>query len=128
MKQTPLKRKSAMKRGRGFAASPAQQRKAQEEPCIVTAYHAAQSYVVDPAHLCAKAQGGCDDPLCVVPLWRPTHRQFDDGEFDLLPYLVKHRVPELQHALGHYDGDLIGLLNRLTGESFVPESLYRRES
>lgn len=120
MKQTPLKRKSTPRRTASFAASPAQREKAHSEPCIVTGMSFDAGANVDPAHLTARAQGGCDDSLCIVPLLRPLHREFDDGKLDLLPYLVKHRVPELQHALGHYEGNLLGLLQRLTGHRFVP--------
>lgn len=115
-------KRTALKPGRGFAASPAQREKVRSEPCIVTGFTVEDGAIIDPAHLCARAQGGCDDPLCIVPLVRHIHRPFDDGEFDLLPYLVKHRVPELQHALGHYEGNILGLLQRLTGERFVPQA------
>lgn len=108
-------RRSPIKRGTGFAASRAQREKARREPCIVTGSEALEGAVIDPAHLCARARGGCNDALCVVPLRRDLHREFDLGDVDLLPYLVKRRVPELAHALEHYDGDLIGLLQRLTG-------------
>lgn len=43
---------------------------------------------VDPAHLASRAQGGCDDPLCVVPLCRACHRSFDMGELDLEPIVA----------------------------------------
>lgn len=117
---------SKLKKGRGFVVSLAQRQKAREEPCVATGMTAEGGYNVDPAHLVSRAQGGCDDPLCVVPLVRPIHRQFDDGEYDLLPRLVKRRVPELQHALGHYNGDVYALLRRLTGERWYPESEYRK--
>lgn len=102
-------------------ASPDQREKARTEPCVVTGYEAIDGYVVDPGHLCARGRGGCDDPLCTVPIYRPAHRAFDDGDLDLLPYLVGKRTAELQHALGHYEGDLLGLLHRLTGDRYVPE-------
>lgn len=116
MERTP------MRRGRGFSASPAQRKKAREEPCVVTGQEALYGAVIDPAHLCARARGGCDNELCVVPLVRHIHRAFDEGEFDLLPYLVKRRVPELCHALEHYDGALLALTHRLTGQRHTVES------
>lgn len=112
-------RHSKLKQGRGFAASFAQRQKARTEPCVVTGRFHNETWV-DPAHLVSRAQGGCDDPLCVVSLRRGLHRAFDEGNLDLLPALIGRRVPELQHALGHYDGDLLGLLHRLTGERYVP--------
>jgi hypothetical protein len=130
-RSAPLKRKTPLqsrskprtgspKRRSGISpASSAQRKKAQEEPCVVTA--TTREYnVVDPAHLWSAARGGCKDPLCVVPLAREIHQQFDNGEFDLLPYLVRKRVPELCHALEHAEGDLLGLLHRLTGMRFEP--------
>lgn len=71
------------------------------------------------AHLCSRARGGCDDPLCTVSLTHAEHACYDvagaGGQLDLLPYLVPRFVAELQHMLGHYDGDLIAVLERLTG-------------
>jgi hypothetical protein len=79
-------------------------------------------YPVDAAHVWPRGRGGCSDPLCVVPLTRAEHEAYDRGELDLLPYLLAHGlVAELQHALGHARGDLLGLLNLVTGERFAPE-------
>lgn len=79
-------------------------------------------YPVDPAHVWPRSLGGCADPLCVVPLTRMEHTAYDEGRLDLLPYLLAHGlVAELCHALGHANGDLLGLLNLVTGERFVPE-------
>lgn len=116
------RRRSTLSRGRGFSASKAQQEKARNEPCVVTQQEALYGAVIDPAHLCARAQGGCNSALCVVPLRRDLHERLDDpgDPFDLLPYLAERRVPELQHALGHYKGDLIALLQRLTGQRYAP--------
>jgi hypothetical protein len=70
---------------------------------------------LDAAHLCSRALGGCDDPDCTIPLTREEHRAFDAGELDLLRYLIPHHVDEIAHALHHYNGNLIGLVERLTG-------------
>jgi hypothetical protein len=64
--------------------------------------------------------GGCDDADCTVPLTRAEHRAFDAGELDLLPFLVPFHVAELAHALGHFRGDIIALLERLTGVRWIP--------
>lgn len=90
------------------------------EACIVTGRRKGDGFTVDPAHLCPRGRGGCDDPLCIVPLWRPVHRAFDDGRFDLLPYLVGHGLTDhVAHALGHYRGDLVALIERLTSSSWT---------
>lgn len=74
---------------------------------------------LDPAHLCPRGLGGCDDALCVVPLTRYEHEMFDRGKLDLLPYLVPGHVDEIAHALHHYRGDLPALLERLTGAKWI---------
>lgn len=114
---------STLSQGRGFSASPAQQKKANTQPCIVTQQEAIEGATVDPAHLWPRGRGGCDDPLCTLPLRRDVHRAFDDGDFDLLPYLADHSA-EVLHALGHAledGGGLLALLHRLTGERYVPK-------
>ena len=69
---------------------------------------------VDPAHLVARSQGGCDHPDCVVPLCRACHRAFDDGALELLPYLEPRYRRELAHGLRHLS--LVDLVRRLGGE------------
>lgn len=133
MKRVPLNRhselprSSSLKRGKpkrsGFTPTSKEQReKVKGAQCLgcgdCDVFGGAR---IDPAHLCARAHGGCDDPLCVVPLCRRCHREFDDGDLDLLPDLVQVYVPELAHALEHYNGDLIALLQRLTGTRWVPQ-------
>lgn len=56
----------------------------------------------DPAHLCSRAQGGCDHPDCVVPLCRACHRAFDEGHVDLEPVLALDAfAAERSHMAGH---------------------------
>ena len=90
-------------------ASPAQRAKVKDALCVVC-----QRGPCDPAHVAPRAQGGCNDPLCVVPLCRPHHRAYDTGTLDLLPYLEPRRRDELAHALGHLG--LVGLYRRVTNE------------
>lgn len=95
-------------------ASHAQRAKKRAQPSIVSG----ATTGLDPAHL---ARRGCDDPLCTVSLTRAEHRAFDDGELDLLPYLLKAGcVEEIAHAVHHYDGRLPALLARLTGARWTP--------
>lgn len=117
----PLKRSPSKAKPKGISPASKSQR-AKASWCIVTGSRKDEGAVIDPSHLAARGRGGCDDPLCVVGLRRDIHRAFDDGNFDVLPFLLAHGcVEELQHALGHYDGDLLGLLQRLTSERWVPE-------
>lgn len=124
MKRTPLTRKTPLK------ANPSPPKRRSVSP----ASHAQRAKVramlgsivsgatpCDPAHIWPRGLGGCDDPLCVVPLTRAEHIAYDAGALDLLPYLIGHgMVDELAHALTH-SRDLVGLLNRVTGERWAPE-------
>lgn len=92
------------------AASELQREKVRDRRCIVSGKSPA-----DPAHLWPRSLGGCDDPLCTVPLHRSVHRPFDEGKQDILPQLIAHGyIEEIQHAVGHANGDLIAVLERLT--------------
>lgn len=83
-----------MRRSRLGKTSQAQRDKAAMDACRVCRYLGGS----DPAHVISRAQGGCDDPLCVVPLCRHHHREYDTGTLDLLPYLFRN---EQAHAVGH---------------------------
>ncbi len=96
-------------------ASPEQREVVRLTACIVTGRTKADGWQIDPAHLCPRGMGGCNDPLCVVPLWRPVHRAFDDRKFDLLKWVVFHGLhAQVAHALEHYRGDVVALTERLT--------------
>lgn len=85
-----------MKRG-SFAASKEQREKVQGRTCLECG-----TQPCDPAHLTARSQGGCGDPLCVVPLCRECHTLFDNGMLDLEPVLaLRHLAPERSHMAGH---------------------------
>lgn len=109
----------AERRRQGISPASSRQRsKVKDRRCIVSG----DTEDVDPAHLWPRALGGCDDPLCVVPLARRIHRAFDDRELDLLPALVAGGYHlEIQHALGHANSNLIALLERLTGDRYVAQ-------
>lgn len=68
----------------------------------------------DPAHLVSRAQGGCDHPLCVVPLCRSCHRAYDEGKLDLSVFLEPNFRDEQAHALKHIG--LARLYQRVTNE------------
>jgi hypothetical protein len=71
----------------------------------------------DPAHITPRPHGGCDDELCVCPLPRRVHDLYDEGKFDLLPYLT---LEEQAHAVSHLG--ILGALKRTTGEDYAPET------
>lgn len=100
-------------RVKGMTASFAQRAKVKGEHCVVCGADAAVA-PIDPMHVADRAQGGCDDELCVVPGCRVCHRRYDTGELDLLPYLEPRYRAELGHALQHLG--LVGLYRRVTNE------------
>ena len=109
----PMKRSAPKRRKPVSPASAEQRAKVREAMSILSGEHGC-----DPAHITSKSGGylGCDSALCVIPLTRQEHRDFDQGKRDILPALIAHgMVPEIQHALDHYNGDLIALIERLTG-------------
>jgi hypothetical protein len=117
----------SLKDGNGLGASSAQRAKVDELPCIVTGAEKIEGAAVDAAHLWPRSMGGCSLALCVVPLRRDIHELFEDGQFDLYPYLTPARhsdawKPELFHALEHADMSMTRLLHELTGERHLPES------
>jgi hypothetical protein len=129
-KKAPAARKrgSTLKRGKGFSASKAQQEKVRGRVCVGCgdpfdweAGGAEQS--VDPAHLWPRSMGGCDDPLCVIPLCRRCHDRLDDpsDEFDLLPKLVdRGYAAEMAHPVEAHGISYTPLLERVTGQRWQP--------
>jgi 5-methylcytosine-specific restriction endonuclease McrA len=95
-RRTPLKARSELKRGSGLKrpapkrrgsispATPAQRARVKDRACIVCAAHPC-----DPAHLIDRslAPSAGDDVRMVVPLCRPCHHDYDEGDRDLSPYL-----------------------------------------
>lgn len=79
---------------------------------------------VDPAHLTPRGGGwgGCDSPLCVIPLCRLCHSDFDGlttGVVDLAPILAlddwaEHRAHMATHL------DYVTALQRLSGCKYAP--------
>jgi hypothetical protein len=140
-RKTPLHRSSSLNRGkapqkRRKGVSPASREQRDKikgfDRCAFCGRERSEWLTLDPAHLCARGNGGCSDALCVVPACRGfdgsgCHRSLDEGGIPdawqlLRPYHDERRwLPEIQHALDHYDGDVFGLLHRLTGLRFVPD-------
>ena len=97
---------------RPMAASQAQRAKIIGGACVVCR----QTSGLTPAHLAARAQGGCEHEDCVVPLCWVHHRAYDTGRLDLLGHLEPRWRTEIAHAVGHLG--LIGAYRRLTGGRF----------
>ena len=101
-------RQTTLRPGRGFAASAAQRKAVHGRACIVC-----EASPVDPAHVISRSLGGCDDALCVVPLDRECHRDYDEGRLNLLPYLEPDWRAQLAHAVWHVG--VVGALRRISG-------------
>jgi hypothetical protein len=119
------RRGSTLKQGRGFGCTYAQREKVRGLPCVGCGKGASEYRAIDPAHLWPKGMGGCDDPLCVIPLCRDIgggcHRLFDLGELDLLPKLIARKYfPELAHATTAHELGPLSLLERTTGITWQP--------
>lgn len=92
-------------------ASPAQRAKVREARSIVSLQQGC-----DPAHLWPRGRGGCDDPLCVVPLTRAEHEAFDRGQLDILADLIAAGCwAEMAHMVQVHHVDPLSMLHRLTG-------------
>ena len=97
----------AERRRAAIAASDAQREKIVGRWCVVCQ----QTRGITPAHLTPRSLGGCDDPLCMVPLCWLHHRAYDTGRLELLPYLEPCWRAEVAHAV--LDLGLIGADRRL---------------
>lgn len=105
-KQSPTRTRKPLKSGRGFQASPAQREKVRGMACAFCGMTASGYLTIDPAHLCSRGMGGCDDPDCVVPLCRDgfgqgCHVLFDRGALDLLERVTPAFNREVAHAVLH---------------------------
>jgi hypothetical protein len=122
------RRRSSLKRGKGFGASPAQRSKVAGEVCVGCGREGTEdgSVVIDPAHLWPRSKGGCDDPDCVLGLCRVVgdgsgcHRLFDEGKLDLLERLTGKETfaTELAHPILAHGVGLVELVRRLSGNGF----------
>jgi hypothetical protein len=128
----PPKKRKPLKRGKGFAASKEQREKIKGLPCVGCGADPDDWYWIDPAHLWPRGKGGCDDPLCVVPLCRGSlqncHQRFDEGKLDLLPKLIdRGYFKEMAHAIEAHELSPLTLLERVTGETWMPAESPSRE-
>jgi hypothetical protein len=118
------RRGSTLRRGRGFSASPAQQRKVKGLPCIVCGRDDAEAYI-EPAHVYPRRLQSCSCAEGVVPLCHEHHRLYDDQDehFDLLPFLVSRSYnAELVHAVAAHGVPVSELLRVVTGCQWKPVS------
>lgn len=121
-KKAPTGRKRALKRGKGFAASPEQRKAVRGKPCVVCGQDGYEAQV-DPAHVYPRRLAACECAEGVVPMCRACHSRYDDPTqvFDLLPHLVAGRYhPELVHAVAVHEVPLSELLERVTGQNWRP--------
>jgi len=119
VKQTPLKRTQMARKPSTLKRSPVGHASASQKGKVLAQgarIHWATSEPVDPAHITPRSLGGCDHSDCVIGLTRSSHRDYDAGELDILPYLT---LEEQGHAVSHLG--ILGALKRTTGDNYVPE-------
>lgn len=115
------RRPAPMKRGRGFAASPAQQRKVKGRPCIVCGLDGYEAQI-HAAHVYPRRLQSCECAEGVVPLCSEHHHLYDDQSepFDLLRHLVQGYHVELVHAIAVHHVPIRELLDQVTGAKWEP--------
>lgn len=107
-----------MKRGRGFAVTPAQRLAVRDKLCL----HCGREGV-DPAHLWDRSRGGCDHPLCVVPLCRECHRKYDEKKLDIAAQLVNVHggyFAQMAHVIEAHRVSPLRLLERISAIDWRP--------
>lgn len=99
-----------MRRGKGFAASPAQRSKVKDLECA----NCTTKTTIDPAHLIPRSLlgDGQDEAMAVIPLCRACHRAYDQGALDLLPAVQRFYPDELAFAVLRFG--LLRTLRRVT--------------
>lgn len=119
--QTPKRRavlvgtRTAPKRHAISPATPAQRTKVHEAPCVACG----RSIATQPAHLIDRSLTtvGQNEPLAVVPLCGECHREYDDGDLDLLPMLEPEFRAELAFAVWRVG--LVATYRRVTNQREV---------
>jgi hypothetical protein len=115
----PMKQKMAPKKRRAISPASKEQRSKVTLSACVKCGRPSDEFRVDPAHLIDRSLGGCDDPLCVVPLCRLCHTAYDEQGMDLLPSLEPRYRAELAHAVEHVG--LVACLQRVTNSRYVED-------
>jgi hypothetical protein len=119
-----------MKRGRGFAASNAQQAKVRGRSCLICGRDRHEA-TIDPAHVYPRSRAGCNCADGVVPLCREHHNAYDDPNqaLDLLPALIAHGYrAELAHAFLEHGASWREVLEIVTGCEWKPAVCPEREA
>jgi hypothetical protein len=120
-----VKRSAPIKRGKGISPASKEQRDKVRDRCCLGCGRDRTQAKIDPAHLWPRGMGGCDDADCVVPLCRQCHRLFDDHKLDLLPFLIAAGYwTELAHPTGAHEVSPTILLERLTGQRYMPVDMH----
>lgn len=114
------RRGSTLKRGKGFAASKAQQDKIRGLPCAVCGQDGYEAQI-DAAHVYPRRFASCECAEGVIGLCRTCHRLYDEGKLDLLPALISRGYrAELVHAVVAHEAPLVHLLEQVTSCGWKP--------
>ena len=125
--RSPRSRKrSTLKRGKGFAASDAQRAKVAGMPCVGCGKVAGTYIAIDPAHVWPRGKGGCDSPDCVLTACRiiatgeGCHRLFDEGQLDLTSRLADSEAWQVEqaHPILVHGVSPVELVRRLSGGAY----------
>lgn len=116
-------RRAPMKRGRGLSASPAQQRKVRDLPCIHCHRDRHEGAEIQAAHVYPRRFATCDCAEGVVPLCSQAHAQYDGNRLDLLPLLLTNGYrAEFVHAMVEHEASPLHVIEVVTGVVWKPVS------
>lgn len=115
------RRRSTLKQGRGFQASPEQQAKVKGLACAVCQ----TDLEIHAAHVYPRRLATCTCADGVVPLCSSCHRSYDDQNqpFDLMPYLVRNYRAEIVHAFVVHEAPMGEVLRIITGADWAPAEM-----
>lgn len=122
------RRGSTLKRGRGLAASPAQQAKVRDLSCIHCGRdrHEVQ---IQAAHVYPRRFATCDCAEGVAPLCAEGHGLYEEKKLDLLPLLLTNGYRrELVHAIVEHDAPPLHVIEVVTGCAWAPTESQREPS
>jgi hypothetical protein len=113
------RRRSGLKQGRGFQASPEQQAKVKGLVCVSCKRdYYEEGAEIQAAHVYPRRLAKCECAEGVVPLCSTCHRCYDDLDqvFDLMPALITagYRA-EIVHAFVHHDAPMGEVLRIIGG-------------
>jgi hypothetical protein len=116
------RRRSGLKRGKGFSASAEQQARVRNRACLRCGCDHYEVGQMEAAHVYPRRFATCGCADGVVPLCHECHAAYDRRAFDLLPLLIAHGFRrELVHAVVEHDAPIFHVIEIVTGTPWVPK-------